>query len=296
MNIKDVLDKSIQFLKSKNVENARFEAEYLLQHLLKYSSRVDLYLNFDKPLTENETQEYRDYIIRKSKSEPTAYILGYKWFYNYKFFVGPGVLIPRPETEFLVEQAILFAKNYLIENNEISIADLGAGTGCIGLTVSLELKKIFQNKKINLDLYEKSATAAKYLNENINFLNAEGHIHAKITNTDLNSVESLNRQYDMILSNPPYIQPNSPEVAKDVHMFEPHLALYCEENGFECIRKWSVLAANTLNKHALLGLEISHDQNRKTQNFLKELDLFSEIKSIEDHNGIQRIIIAKKKS
>jgi release factor glutamine methyltransferase len=296
VNIKDVLDKSINFLKNKNIDNARFEAEYLLQKLLDYPSRVDLYLNFEKPLSEKETLAYRDYIVRKSKLEPSAYILGYKWFYEYKFLVGPGVLIPRPETEFLVEQAILFAKLELNEKKDISIADLGSGSGCVGLATALEIIKSSPGTQVSLDLYEASDEAIRYINQNISLLNPENIVNINVVKSNLNVMQSLSKTYDIILANPPYINFNSPEVAKDVHTFEPHLALYCEEEGFECIGRWSTLAFNSLKNKSIYGIEISHDQSKKTEMFFSKSFSFNEIKILKDHNNIERIIIAKKKS
>jgi len=296
VNIKDVLEKSIAFLKNKNIENSRFEAEYLLQHLLNYKSRVDLYLNFDKPLSDKEIEAYRDYIVKKSKLEPTAYILGYKWFYGHKFSVGPGVLIPRPETEFLVEQAILFLTNELEAKKEIFISDFGSGSGCIGLTVALEISKKNSDKQVCLDLYEKSDEAISYIKKNMEFLVKTNLIKINVIQSDLNKLSFLDRSYDMILANPPYIKINSSEVAEDVHNFEPHLALYCEEEGFECIEKWSILASKSLNQESFLGLEVSHDQSDKTKQFLSGLSCFNEIQALKDHNDIARIVIAKKKS
>ena len=132
MKLKEVLDKSIQFFKDKKFESARLDAELLISHALKLE-RMQLYLKFDSPLTEKEVSDCREVVRRRSQGEPVAYITEEKGFYGLTFKVGPGVLIPRPETELLVEQALEFIKQNKLEAPKI--LDLGAGTGCIGFSI-----------------------------------------------------------------------------------------------------------------------------------------------------------------
>src|SRR5687768_12426685 len=116
MKIKEAFEKSVQFFREKNIENPRFEAELLLASVLK-TDRIGIYLKYEAPLTEMETNTFRELVMRKSKGEPTAYLLQEKYFFGRKFKVGPGVLIPRPETEQIVEDVLTFIKQKSFKKN-----------------------------------------------------------------------------------------------------------------------------------------------------------------------------------
>lgn len=159
MLLKEVLTKSIQFFKDKKIESARLDAELLISHALKID-RISLYVKYEQPLNEAEVQICREYVRRRSLGESVAYIIEEKGFFGEVFKVLPGVLVPRPETEHLVEEVLKFIEKNKIENPRI--LDLGAGSGCIGLSilkqvpsatlVSVDVSEIaIQNIKLNLD-------------------------------------------------------------------------------------------------------------------------------------------------
>ena len=148
MKLNEVLNKSIQFFKDKKIESARLDAELLISHGLKID-RMSLYLKFDQPLTEIEISSCRELIRRRSLGEPVAYIVQEKGFYGLSFFVEHGVLVPRPETETIVDEVLAFVKKEKIENPKI--LDLGAGSGCIGLSI---LKNISTAKLVAVEKSE----------------------------------------------------------------------------------------------------------------------------------------------
>ena len=136
MLLGEILQKTTQFFKDKKIDSARLDAELLIADALKLK-RIELYIKFEYPLTEGEIQICRDFVRRRAQLEPVAYILGKKDFYNESFIVKFGVLIPRPETEGLVEEVLRWQKERNL--SEPAIVDLGSGSGCIGLSVLKEL-------------------------------------------------------------------------------------------------------------------------------------------------------------
>ena len=144
MILKDILEKTTHFFKGKDFESPRLDAELLIADVLNFS-RIELYTNHLYPLDSDQVQKCRDHVVRRGKGEPVAYILGYKDFYRSRFFVTPNVLIPRPETEILVESAVEWIKK-TGKGSNIIIADFGAGSGCVGLSLAKEIP----NAKVHL--------------------------------------------------------------------------------------------------------------------------------------------------
>lgn len=281
MKLKDVLDKSIQFFKDKKMDSPRLDAELLIAHALKIE-RMQLYLKYESPLSESEVSLCREAIRRRSLGEPVAYITEEKGFFGQIFKVGAGVLIPRPETEHLVEQALDFIKEKKIETPKI--LDLGAGTGCVGFSI------LKNHPAATLTSIEKSETAFKYLKQNCENLNLNER--AQLFFADINNSNILNEteKFDIILANPPYIDKQDSAVELMVKKFEPSEALFAEQNGFQLLKNWSQRFTSYLNSPGLLAFEMGSTQGQEMLKHLQSLILFSSVQIIKDLSGLDRII------
>lgn len=278
MTLKDVLEKTTLFFKNKNISSPRLDAELLLADALNIS-RMEIYLKFDAPLKEKELEKCREHVKRRSQGEPVAYILGYKGFYGEDFFVEPGVLIPRPETEFVVDEL----KDKFEKEQTLKVIDLGCGSGCIGLS----LKKLFQNSDVELvDVSEKAVSVSQ---KNANNLNLE----VSITHKDVDSLELEKEAYDIVVSNPPYIAKDDKDVCEHVREYEPHEALFAEDNGLYYLKSWSKKAHEALKPGGYLCMEMGYNQAKDLTEFLTKLN-FNEVKVVKDLAGFDRVIVAKK--
>jgi len=279
MKLKEVLDKTIQFYRDKKIESPKLEAEWLFSSVLKLD-RVQLYLKFDQPIKEEELQTLRDGIKRRIAGEPLAYITGSRGFYGYEFKVTPDVLIPRPETETLVEKAL--EKIKALTQDSVRVLDLGCGSGCIGLTVA---KK---DLRVKVDLIDLSAKALEVAQENAKTLKVLEQ--CQFVNKDAREfLKSTNETYDVILANPPYIPPNDPQVEDNVKKFEPHLALFAPQ-GTSALKEWSTLAVDKLGDTGFMMMEMGYDQGPEMKNHFENLKVFTKVEVIQDLSQKDRII------
>jgi release factor glutamine methyltransferase len=196
------------FLERKGVEAARLEAELLVAHALGLD-RLRLFLQLDRPVSGSEIDRARDLLVRRGRREPTAYIVGSREFYGRPFQVGPGVLIPRPETELLVDRARELAPR--------RIADLGTGSGCIAVTLALEIEGA------EVTAIERSADALAFARQNAEALGAA----VRFVEGDV--LEALDREgrFDLLVCNPPYVDPKDrATLAPEVAEHEPAAALF----------------------------------------------------------------------
>ena len=280
MKLKEVLDKSIQFFKDKKLETPRLDAELLIAHALKLE-RMQLYLKYESPLNKNEIEICREVVRRRSQGEPVAYITNEKGFYGLSFQVGPGVLIPRPETEHLVELALEFIKNKKIVKPRI--LDLGAGTGCIGFSI---LKNCSDATLVSIENSEKAFHFLKANCENLKLQD-----RSEILFKNINEIHSAGLNFfDIILSNPPYIANEDIEVDANVKNYEPTEALFAENNGVKVLLTWSSQFINSLKSTGLMAFEMGHRQGSVMKNHFNSLRLFSEVQIIKDLSGLDRII------
>lgn len=280
MKLKDVLDKSIQFFKDKKFDSPRLDAELLIASALKME-RMQLYLKYESPLSEKEVSDCREFIRRRTHGEPVAYITEEKGFYGHIFKVGPGVLIPRPETEDIVEVTTTFLKSNNIVNPRI--LDLGAGTGCIGFSI------LKSNPEATLVSVEKSPQAFKYLEVNCENLKLSDRVELILKDiNDLKANELI--MFDVIVANPPYISINDPEIEVGVKKFEPAEALFAENNGLELLKFWSTQFAKNLKSPGLMQFEMGYLQGLTMQNHLESLQIFSKVSIVKDLSGLDRII------
>ncbi|MBN2418683.1 MAG: peptide chain release factor N(5)-glutamine methyltransferase [Deltaproteobacteria bacterium] len=287
--IKDLLAVSIDFLKSKNIESPRLSAEILLACQLK-TDRLKLYLEHDQPVGEKDLTQYRAMIKRLMEGEPVQYITGVQEFWSMDLFVNSEVLIPRPETEILVEQALrIYHEEYMNKPGDVSILDIGTGSGAIAIAVASEI----ENAKITaVDISAKALETAK--------LNAATHgMENRINFYKGNLLETLNKSYqsfDIILSNPPYVTKKEYELLpKKIKDFEPRLALESGEDGLFHIREILEKAPDFLNQGGWLILEMDPIQIKHVIQIIENSNKYTSSQVIKDYSNRERVVIARKK-
>lgn len=283
MKLNEVLSKTIQFFKDKKFETPRLDAELLIAHALKIP-RIQLYVKFDSPLTEAEVNLCREYVKRRTAGEPIAYIIEEKGFYGHLFKVKPGVLIPRPETEMIVDDVLADFKKH--PKDHVRILDLGAGTGCIGLSI---LKHIPLAKLVTV---EKSAEAFALVKENIESLELGERTEAIHADVESLNISELG-EFDYIVSNPPYIDVNDTQVEANVRKYEPSLALFADDTGLYALKTWSTKFAPSLKAEGLMLFEMGHTQGAVMKKHFSDLPKLKEVTILKDLSGLDRIIKAR---
>jgi len=275
MTVLESLKLAKEYLEKYQIENPRLNAELLLSEVLN-CKRLDLYTNFEKPLKEEEIQKYREYLLRRTKGEPVQYITGKAYFYGFEFIVTPDVLIPRPETELLVEEVI----DAFEKNESLKIADLCSGSGNIGIT----LAKFFPNSEVDcIDVSEKAIEIGRL---NAEKLNAENVSFYKI---DILSDELPQKIYDVIVSNPPYIPvERKNELQREVRLYEPEIALFVNDE-LKFYRRIMELSERFLKMNGKIFFEIDNEIALKVYDLMKGKN-FSSISIKKDLAKLNRII------
>ena len=286
MNIKTLLNKTTKFFKEKNIPNPRLDAEVLLADLLDME-RIKLYVNFDYPLTKDELTEYRERVVRRAKREAVSYITGHKEFMSLDFEVEKGVLIPRPETELLVENILDYFEEEEIEAP--NIVEVGPGSGAIMISLGHYLPKA---KILGIDISQK---AVKLTRKNIKKHELEDRL--KVNKGDLLQplLKRDTQNVDLVVSNPPYISDEDMENLQPEVKKEPKLALAGGKDGLEVYKKLIPQAGSVLKKGGLLALEIGYDQGDRLKKFINESGEYKDVEIKEDYNGKDRMIFASKK-
>jgi len=283
--IKEILGKTVTFFKKYELDNARLDAEVLLADLLK-CERIDLYVNFDYPLKDEEIDKYRKRIIRRIKGEPVAYITGKKEFMSLDIFVNEKVLIPRPETELLVEKVKTYYEKRNLKN--ALVVDLGTGSAAIIISLAYYLKSI---KAIAVD---NSELALKIARKNIKHHNLDNRITLKKGDFLKPILEMKSKEkVDIIVSNPPYIESNDMNKLADEVKKEPSLALDGGEDGLDSYREIIPDAAKLLKQGGLLALEIGCNQADMVTSFFN--DEWENVRVMQDYAEKDRLIFAERK-
>ncbi len=258
-------------------------------------------MNSKKTLDPKTLQECLQKIERRIQGEPIAYITNKKDFLNYTFFVEAGVLIPRPETEHIVEYALHWIENHpdTISNKpkKFWVLDLGSGSGCVGLSL---LKEVFNIHVVAVDI---SAKAIEVSKRNAKNLDVEDRYSLIQKNADLLEPRDFDflkekgfqGEFDIVISNPPYIGYGDVDVEPNVKKFEPAEALYCEDNGLEKVRKWSTVAGNMLTAKGLWVFEIGATQGRAAEKLVLSTDFFADCEVATDYSGRDRFLVVFKK-
>lgn len=219
-------------------------AKILLAELLN-KNPLELLINLDEIVPEDKAELYKKEVLALEEGKPLQYVIGYVNFYGNKFEINENVLIPRFETEELVEHTIKYINDYFTE--PVDILDLGCGSGIIGLTLE---KKVSTN---SVDLVDISKEALEVTHKNC------GNLNSKATLIESDFLEKVTKQYDVIISNPPYIKTDE-EIEDIVKENEPHLALYAGSDGLDCYKKILENIRPHLKKRSLIAFEIGYTQ------------------------------------
>ena len=268
------------FLERKRVAEARLEGELLVAHALGLD-RLKLFMQLDRPVDGAEIDRARDLLVRRGKREPLAYITGLREFYGRPFKVGPGVLIPRPETELLVDEARRVAAER--GQGDLAIADIGTGSGCIAITLALELPAA---KVMAFDISPAAILCAQR--------NAE-LLGARVELVEGDGLLELARRgrFDLVVSNPPYVtRAEKPALAPEVAEHEPELALYAPDSDpdfwaralLERGREWLAPGGAQL-------VEIGHQQGSRVIALAQGLGWKAQL--VRDLVGHQRVLVAR---
>lgn len=270
------------YFTEKGMETPRLDAEVLLSHVLK-KERIYLYVHFDEPLETGELAEYRELVKRRVQHVPVAYLTGNREFMGLEFEVTPAVLIPRPETELLVQTAIEGLRE--VEGEKL-FADIGTGSGAICLSV---LHYVPGARGETVDI---SAEALKIAEKN----GARLGVSDRIEFHEGDLLEPLKgRRFHAVLSNPPYIPNGDIEgLAREVRDAEPRLALEGGSDGLDFYRRLSREAPDFLEKDGFLAMEIGIDQAQPIRRMLETEGWTSKLEVYKDLAGIERVVVAWK--
>lgn len=280
LTVLEAVQLSTGYLEEKGIESPRLNAELLLANILN-CKRLDLYLMFERPLSEEEIQTYREYIARRGKYEPLQYILGEVEFYGLKLKVSNDVLVPRPETELLVEEAIKLSS----DNNVKSIIDIGSGSGNIAISLAKSLNGV---KVTSIDM---SSSAIKVAEANAEFNVVNDKIEFIVSGIE---EYQTNQQFDLIVSNPPYVSERDySSLQKEILEYEPLESVTDKSDGYKFYRLISERSRDLLKSGGFLLFEMAAGQSEKIKSIL-ERNNFSDIKIIKDYQNIDRVIIGKK--
>ncbi len=279
MQLKAALNSAIDRLEQNDIGSPRLNAEMLLMFVLG-CNRAYLYAHPERELSEDEQQRYDEAISERSRGVPAQYIVGHQEFWGLDFIVSPAVLIPRPETEHLVETAIEIAHDY----ERPLIIDVGTGTGCIALSLANELPNAEVHAvDLSPDALEIArANAARLRLERVRF-----HV------TDL--LQGFPDEFaDIIVSNPPYVgECEADKVQAIVKAFEPHIAVFGGQEGTEIVAKLVEQAHSVLKPRGWLLIEIGYTQSRTVQELLSTWD---DVHFVPDLQGIPRVAVARKRA
>jgi release factor glutamine methyltransferase len=287
MKIREMIAEGTRMLKATGIECAESDARLLAQYVLK-TDYTGLMLKLMDEVDEADRIAFNTCIFKRGTHYPCQYIIGSQEFMGYEFDVAQYVLIPRPETEILVETALDIAGKMGDGNDQsagLRVLDMGCGSGCIGISFKLcRQKKGYTNDTVTLaDISDKALALTK---KNSKKLDAE----VDIVKTDL--FENIDGKYDMILSNPPYIRSGDVKtIMKDVRLYEPKLALDGHEDGLYFYKRIIKDAREYLNENGVIIFEIGYDQAEDIRSLLVESG-YTDIEVIKDYAGFDRIVSA----
>ncbi len=280
MTVRQALKQAAQILYRDDIQEAYFEAEVLLAQALQVS-RVSLLSQSERKLTKQEKNSFCQLLKRRLHQEPLAYIIGSQEFYGIKFYVDQRVLIPRPETELLVEEALKVASDYTNRGIRILIADIGTGCGAIAISIALNLP---QAKIYASDISPHALEVA--------YINCQQHkVSKQITLLNGNLLEPLPEPVHLIIANLPYVKSSEIEkLSPEVKDFEPILALDGGEDGLAKIKQLLGQIKGKLLPDGCLLLEIGQGQAKVVTSQIKNHFPKAEIKLITDLNAIERVV------
>ena len=276
-----LLDWTQQFFGRKRLESPRLDAELLLAHVLG-CTRIELYTNYDAEVGEGDRTRFKELVKRRASHEPVAYLTGEREFYGLPFSVGKDVLIPRPETEHLIDAAVAFLK----EREAPTFADVGVGSGCIAVSIAAEVRT---SMGVGFDVCPRALDVAKS--------NAERNgVLDRITFVESNLLAaSPIDAFDLVASNPPYVTEEEwNSLSPDVREWEPKLALLGGADGLDVYRRLIPEAAARLKPGGRLLLEIGSRQEEEVSAVIQNESTLKLLSTIKDYGGHPRVVVAER--
>ena len=279
MNIQTLLNEASYLLKKKNIISANLDSEILLSHIIK-KNRKYIFLNLKEELDDKCINQFKTLIKERSLRKPVSYLVGKKNFWKYEFNISKDVLIPRPDTELIVDQVLKFTKF----KSKQKILDIGVGSGCILLSILCEN---IDFRGIGIDISKKSIDLCK---TNVIKFGLENRV--KLFKSNIDNFEY--GKYDLIISNPPYIKNKDLKyLEKDVIGFEPKLALNGGFDGVSVVKKVISKSSKLIKKNGKLFLEIAFDQRKVVEEILKKNGFYIN-RVLRDFAKNERCIISTK--
>ena len=279
MNIENVLNEAKNILHFSKIKTPLLDCEILLSNSINQNKK-HIILNPKENLDLKQVNKFKSLIKRRIKGEPIAYLINKKEFWKNEFYVNKNVLIPRPDTEIIIEEVLkIYSKK-----SQINVLDIGTGSGCILLSILEERSKFYG---VGIDISKKSIDISRYNAKKMNLNNRTKFIHSNVDNFKFG-------KYDLIVSNPPYIKLlDLKYLEKDVINFEPKLALNGGFDGFSKIRKVIIKSSGLIKRNGKFILEIGYNQKNRVKEILKKEGFYIN-KSIKDYGNNDRCIISTK--
>ena len=275
MKTSEIIDFGSRILREGNINTNRIDSEVILSHILKINR--ERLLVHESNISFNDISKFNEMILRRLKNEPIAYIIKKKEFRSKDFYVSKNSLIPRPETELLIDPILK-----LFKNRRLFFLDVGIGTGCITYSI---LNELSNSRGIGIDICRKATSIAKINLKKFLIIN-----RVKLESLSINQV--YNKKFDLIISNPPYVVKREiNQLPEDIKKFEPQKALNGGNDGLDVIKKIIYKSKNILKLNGILALEIGRGQYFSVNDILKH-NGFKEIKKIKDFKDNIRCIFS----
>ena len=279
MNIQTAVQKAQLFLKKKNIKTPVLDSQILMSEAIKKGKEFIIF-NFDKKISNKSLEYFTKLIHQRSRGEPIAYLVKKKYFWKYQFSVNRDVLIPRPDSEVLIEEVLKLTK----DKNNLTLLDVGVGSGCLIISILKDKKNFYGT---GIDISKKSLDTCKINAKNLGVIN-----RLKLYKSDIDNFHF--RKYDLIISNPPYIKKSKLKyLEKDVIGFEPKQALDGGIEGLSEISKVINRSSKLIKKNGFLILEIGFDQKWKVKKILENKGFYIK-KIVRDLSNNDRCIVSKK--
>jgi len=277
--ILEILQWTASYFQEKEIQSPRLTAEVLLAHTLR-QDRMYLYVHYDQPLEAEERSRFKTLVKQRVQGTPTQYLTGKQEFWSLEFQVAPGVLIPRPETEHLVEAAVNLSPQF----PQPAIVDVGTGSGNIAISLKREIPhaEVYADDVSDAALEIAKDNASRLLNGETSIVFRQGDLLQPFSDTT----------FDLIVSNPPYVSTAEYEVLScEIREHEPKLALYAGEEGLDVYHKLIPQARSYLNPHGYVLVEIGYGQKDAVADIFQEHGFVIQ-DLVKDYAGINRVVVA----
>ncbi len=280
--IRELMKRAIEYLQNKEFPESRITVEFLLAHALQ-CQRIELYTNFEKPITKQELSVFRQLFERRLNNEPVHYIIGTAVFMGLPFVVDRRVLIPRPETETLVEQAMIVC-NAMAQERVVSILEIGTGSG----NVAVSLSKFLKNSIVTtIDISEEALEVAR---QNVRSHGVEERVLVQQMDVFEPVDQLFRRRFDLLISNPPYVSSVEWETLRpEVREYEPRLATCDGSDGYELYRRMIEIAPYVLNDGGTVMFEVGDQMALTVLSMMQDAGL-SDFSVARDLQGMERVV------